>query len=60
MKDEEVRNGTSFKITGDGHYVEKEFTDNEGWDKKKTYYPEINMDYNGLRYIITNVQEIKI
>lgn len=60
MKDEEVRNGTSSKITGDGHYVEKEFIDNEGWDKKKTYYPEINMDNKGLRYIITNVQEIKI
>lgn len=59
MNDEETSNGTSTKITGYGHYAEKEFTGNEGWDKKKTYNPETNMDYNGLRYINTRNKNLK-
>ena len=59
MKDNETRNGTSTKITGGGHCVEKKFTDNEGWDKKKTYNPEINMNYKGLRYINTRNKNLK-
>lgn len=56
MKDEEVRNGTSSKITEDGHCVKKEFTDNESLDKKRTYNPKINMNYYRLRYINTRIK----
>ena len=59
MNDEDIRNGTSTKITGGGHCVDKVFTDNEGWDKKKTYNPEIKLDCNELRYINTRNKNLK-
>lgn len=62
-KTENYRNGvrirthfrSSTKITEDGLYVEKEYTDHNDGDKKKIYHPTIYTDRNGLRYI-TNKQ----
>lgn len=35
MKDKKIRNGTSTKTIENGHYAKKEFTDNEGLDKRE-------------------------
>ena len=59
MKDKKIRNGTSTKTIENGHYAKKEFTDNEGLDKKRTYNPKINMNYKGLRYINTRNKNLK-
>lgn len=49
----------STKTIENGHYAKKEFTDNEGLDKKRTYNPKINMNYKGLRYINTRNKNLK-
>lgn len=50
---------TSIKTIENGRYAKKEITDNEGWDKKRTYNPKINMNYKGLRYINTRNKNLK-